>query len=112
MPSHGGKWVTVLNTGTANRTAIPSPKIRFRSNGVEWLMLPGPCTGATTARPRSSQLTANNGAARLTSEGRNSLVTIAVVVTCPPIHSMVVVTSPMGDQAPPALAAITTSPAR
>ena len=35
-----------------------------------------------------------------------------LAVTCPPIHSMVVVTSPSGDQAPPALAAITTTPDR
>ena len=48
----------------------------------------------------------------LTSEGRNTPLTMAAEVTCPPIHSMVVVTSPIGDQAPPALAAITTSPAR
>ena len=33
------------------------------------------------------------------------------VVTLSPIHSMVVVTSPIGDQAPPALAAIIISPA-
>ncbi len=32
------------------------------------------------------------------------------VVTWPPIHSMIVVTSPMGDQAPPELAAIMTKP--
>ena len=30
----------------------------------------------------------------------------------PPIHSIVVVTSPMGDQAPPAFAAITTIPTK
>ncbi len=34
------------------------------------------------------------------------------VVTWPPIHSIVVVTSPMGDQAPPAFAASTTIPAK
>src|SRR5688572_8891520 len=33
-------------------------------------------------------------------------------VTCPPIHSMVVVTSPIGDQAPPAFAAITIIPTK
>jgi len=36
---------------------------------------------------------------------------MVVVVNCPPIHSIVVVTSPIGDQAPPALAAMTTMPA-
>ena len=43
--------------------------------------------------------------------GRMRLVMIVLVVSCPPIQSMVVVTSPMGDQAPPALAATTTIPA-
>ena len=33
-------------------------------------------------------------------------------VICPPIQSMVVVTSPIGDQAPPALAAMITIPAK
>jgi hypothetical protein len=33
------------------------------------------------------------------------------VVTWPPIQSMVVVTSPIGDHAPPAFAAITMMPA-
>ena len=37
---------------------------------------------------------------------------MVVVVNCPPIHSIVVVTSPIGDQAPPALAAMTTMPAK
>ena len=34
------------------------------------------------------------------------------VEICPPIHSMVVVTSPMGVHAPPAFAAITIMPAK
>src|SRR5688572_1232691 len=34
------------------------------------------------------------------------------VEICPPIHSMVVVTSPIGVHAPPALAAITIIPAK
>ena len=34
-----------------------------------------------------------------------------VAVICPPIHSIVVVTSPMGDHAPPAFAATTIIPA-
>jgi hypothetical protein len=35
-----------------------------------------------------------------------------IVVIWPPIHSIVVVTSPIGDQAPPALAAMTMMPAK
>ena len=47
-----------------------------------------------------------------TTEGKNSIFMMFKAVTCPPIHSMVVVTSPMGDQAPPALAEITMMPAK
>ena len=35
-------------------------------------------------------------------------VIILPAVICPPIHNMIVVTSPIGDHAPPAFAAITT----
>ena len=44
--------------------------------------------------------------------GKIRFPTMVVVVSCPPIQSMVVVTSPMGDHAPPALAAMTTMPAK
>lgn len=43
--------------------------------------------------------------------GSISCAIMLSAVICPPIHSMVVVTSPKGDQAPPALAAITIVPA-
>ncbi len=43
--------------------------------------------------------------------GTNKLLTILKADIWPPIHSMVVVTSPIGDQGPPAFAAITTMPA-
>src|SRR5690554_6814609 len=42
--------------------------------------------------------------------GINNSATIFFAVICPPIHNMVVVTSPIGDHAPPALAAIITIP--
>src|SRR5690606_16441837 len=47
-----------------------------------------------------------------TTLGRNKLLIMLLAVICPPIHSIVVVTSPIGDQAPPALAATTMSPAK
>mmetsp|Transcript_16028 Transcript_16028/g.35511 ORF Transcript_16028/g.35511 Transcript_16028/m.35511 type:complete len:201 (-) Transcript_16028:949-1551(-) len=42
-----------------------------------------------------------------TMEGRKSPVMVGSTLICPLIHSIVVVTSPMGVQAPPALAAMT-----
>src|SRR5205085_3337754 len=44
--------------------------------------------------------------------GINKTVMMFTVEICPPIQSMVVVTSPIGVQAPPALAAITIMPAK
>jgi len=44
----------------------------------------------------------------VTKLGRMTPSIICKVVTCPPIHNMMVVTSPIGDHAPPALAARTT----
>ena len=46
----------------------------------------------------------------LVTEAKNVDVMILTVVTWPPIHNMMVVTSPIGDHAPPALAAIITKP--
>ena len=45
-------------------------------------------------------------------EGTNKRRIIVRAVTCPPIQSIVVVTSPTGDQAPPALAAMMIIPAK
>ena len=45
-------------------------------------------------------------------EGRNTDSMMFSEVTWPPIHSIVVVTSPIGVQAPPALAAMTMMPAK
>ena len=53
-----------------------------------------------------------NGTTMLMIEARKTPFMIARVVICPPIQSMVVVTSPIGLQAPPALAAITMMPAK
>src|SRR5882724_3628254 len=44
--------------------------------------------------------------------GNNSVFMMLIVVICFPIHSIVVVTSPMGVHAPPAFAAITIMPAK
>ena len=51
-----------------------------------------------------------SGAIAHTKLGRINFIIIGVAVNCPPIHSIVVVTSPMWIHAPPALAAKTTIP--
>ena len=54
----------------------------------------------------------NTGTTIDTSDGRNSSASTPPVVIMPFIHSMMVVTSPMGENAPPELAAIITIEAK
>src|SRR6266404_8844884 len=63
--------------------------------------------GGTISRSLNKVLMTNSGTTRLISEARKAPLMIATGVICPPIQSIVVVTSPIADQAPPALAAIT-----
>ena len=51
----------------------------------------------------------DSGTSSDTKDGIKSVVMVGSAVICPLIHSMVVVTSPMGVHAPPAFAAITTT---
>ena len=67
--------------------------------------------GAAMLLPLSDRLMNASGTSRLTSEGRNTARMMFNGVICPPIHSMVVVTSPITVHAPPALAAMTTTEA-
>src|SRR5690349_16608629 len=53
-----------------------------------------------------------SGVNRQTRLGKINFTIILPTVIWPPIQSIVVVTSPMGDHAPPALAAITIMPAK
>src|SRR3981081_3158891 len=57
-------------------------------------------------------LSTDSGTTRFTSEARKTPLMIARGVIWPPIQSIVVVTSPIADQAPPALGGITIVPAR
>ena len=79
------------------------------------------CTGTSTPlfslsgrvmSPLSVAPTISTGTAIHTSDATSVFTIIFTVVTCPPIHSIMVVTSPMGLHAPPALAASITMPAK
>ena len=112
MPRKGGKCVTALNTGTSTSTPRPRTSMVRRSAGVVG-KLPSLAAraGETTGRAPRRQDTTASGTSRFTMDARNTPCMMASVVTCPPIHSMVVVTSPIGVHAPPALAAMTMMPA-
>src|SRR5688572_20749419 len=99
----------VLKIGTNNKQAIPIIKTVFLSKEVE------PkgsffCSGGMK-EPFIFILINRAGTTKQTSDGRIVLIMILPVVIWFPIQSMVVVTSPIGLQAPPAFAEITTSPA-
>ena len=68
--------------------------------------------GGTTGFPRRTQAMTVSGRSKLAIDAMNTPFMMAAVVTCPPIQSMVVVTSPIGVQAPPALAAMMMMPAK
>ena len=80
--------------------------------GSHWPRARGTRAPRRTCSPLASSANAvmsARGTSRLTMDGMSSVVMVGSAVICPLIHSMVVVTSPMGVHAPPALAAITTT---
>ena len=113
-PIKGGRCVHVLKAGTATKTPKPKKNMSLRSK-AEVIVEESSATdaaGGTTTWPLSKKLVTNSGTNKFTSEGKNKPLIISRAVICPPIQSMVVVTSPMGDQAPPALAAMMMMPAK
>ena len=99
----------VLNTGTNYKLARPSTNTRFLSKLlVVKLILSSFIVSACFKLPFILQLIKAAGMIILIKLGKSVWIIIEVAVICPPIHNMVVVTSPIGDQAPPELAAITT----
>ena len=97
--------------GTNNKTPNPKKKTIFLSFGraISASFFLG---GAIIfSLPFIFHAIINVGIAMHTKLGKKVLIIIFQVVTCPPIHSIVVVTSPIGLQAPPAFAEIITRPA-
>ena len=107
MPAKGGSWVTDLNTGTANRQRMPVKRMLFRTdllNGSFGVVaLPDIEVVSCPFRDREVRNTGIHNAITL---GRKILFIIPPEEILSLIHSMMVVTSPMGVQAPPALAAM------
>src|ERR1041385_3784312 len=104
---YGGRPVRVLNMGTNINMPIPSTSIDA---------LPRTGAAGSTRDSPKSPFNVNdkmiNGTNRQITLGKNKVRMIFTVVICPPIQSIVVVTSPIGVHAPPAFAAITTIPAK
>ena len=111
---YGGRWVMPLNTGTNSRAPRPRANTSLRSKGVVGSRRSASLSSSSgrSNSPRMVRLSASSGTSRQTRLGRKSALMMPVALIWWPIHSMVVVTSPIGDQAPPALAAMTTIPAK
>lgn len=100
----------LLNTGTNNRLNTPVMRMNLLRRG------PTPA-GSSASNVLSSTGAASSlriyrmaiavGMTTETIHGTKSVPISAAEVTLPRIHSMIVVTSPIGDQAPPLLAAMT-----
>ena len=111
MPMNAGSSVSVWNTGTQHRPPTPRQNMMMRSLRVIWLMAASRLSVTLGRSPfRCSCITAV-GTMNAMNEGTIiSLITPSAVIILP-FHSMIVVTSPMGENAPPALAAMITQTA-
>mmetsp|Transcript_2759 Transcript_2759/g.5173 ORF Transcript_2759/g.5173 Transcript_2759/m.5173 type:complete len:271 (-) Transcript_2759:691-1503(-) len=108
IPRYGGIPVRNLKRGTKQSAASPQPNTSLPLGAIsDWAS--GPAGGSSPWNSFSIAPISANGTAMATSDGRISDSMMGTVVIWPPIHSIVVVTSPMGVHAPPALAAITTT---
>ena len=108
IPINGGRWVRVLKMGTKIRPPTPIQKMMLRCLWVNWLTSAGGRFCDLSNFPFSEYCRIKAGTSIDTSDGMKiSLITPWVVIT-PFIHSMMVVTSPIGEKAPPELAAMTT----
>ncbi len=106
MPMYGGNPVRLLNTGTNNNPATPTISTARLSAGITpagSVLEPICATTVPPPRPMRRMATAA-GMASATAHGSSRRVINGTAL--PPVHSMIVVTSPMGDQAPPQLAAM------
>ena len=108
---NGGMWVSVLKTGTKIRPPTPRAKIILR-----WFLVNADTSltfrfCSLSNFPFSERLRMSAGITMDTSDGMNISVSTPCVVITPLIHSMMVVTSPMGEKAPPELAAMMIRPA-
>jgi len=105
MPMKGGRPVVTLKTGTNMRRMSPRMRMVVPWGSIVALAIFSPSGVSLMNRERRMR-----EATRQARLGRKRCSMTFAVESCPPIHSIVVVTSPMGVQAPPAFAAMTMAP--
>src|SRR5512133_175098 len=107
---NGGRCVIDLKNGTKSSAPIPRKKTELRSHASG--LQPFDVHSIGSIFPLIKNETVINGTIRLMRLGnRRDFITPTDVILLP-IQSIVVVTSPIGVQAPPAFAAITVIPAK
>ena len=100
IPMYGGRCVIVLNTGTKSRQPTPTKnKVPFKCILVKVDRFSS-CASIRTSVPFIRRLMINTGMIMLTRLGRMVCTMMEPAVICPPIQSMVVVTSPMATRRP------------
>mmetsp|Transcript_15262 Transcript_15262/g.45248 ORF Transcript_15262/g.45248 Transcript_15262/m.45248 type:complete len:365 (-) Transcript_15262:377-1471(-) len=110
MPDHAGHCVYAVNTGTVTMPVRPPQKTRawpFGGGSFSSLAEAGRSKVASPSICTNSQ---PNVPIRQRTLGMTKLHSSGTVVTWPPMYSIVVVMSPIGVHAPPALEATTTMP--
>ena len=108
---NGGRCVSVLKMGTKMSPPTPSQKMMSRCAFVNWLTSALGRFCSLSNLPSRCMLRMNAGMSIETRDGMKISLSTPCVVMTPLIHSMMVVTSPMGEKAPPELAAMMTSAA-
>ena len=103
MPIKGGRWVAILKTGTNKSNDSPAIRIIRESR---WSPLFSSCFLNSNSSFLNRGLKKSKGTKHTRILGMNSCRIMLIAEICPPIQSIVVVTSPKGEKAPPALAAI------
>mmetsp|Transcript_14481 Transcript_14481/g.45246 ORF Transcript_14481/g.45246 Transcript_14481/m.45246 type:complete len:515 (-) Transcript_14481:296-1840(-) len=112
MPMKGGRPVFSTKTGTESSAPTPTPSTRPADDGAGFLGAASAGGGGGTPAAscgEGSTLSCSTAidAMSETSEHAKRSVIVCAVESWPFIHSIVVVTSPIGVHTPPALAAIT-----
>ena len=97
--------------GTKHKPPTPKQKMVLRSLLVNDCSLSTDCDAGASNLPRSRYWMMSAGTTTDTNEGKNISVMTPIAVSKPLFQSMIVVTSPMGEKAPPELAAIITNEA-
>ena len=115
IPTNGGRWVIALNTGTSIKPPTPTKNTTLRcpSEKLPASMVVSALWAAvfTVSSPLSIYCMIKAGTTIETIDGtRISDITPAAVMT-PLFQSIMVVTSPIGEKAPPELAAMITNDA-